>query len=146
MFVPNAERLAELPQRFPRVQFNVALSLPCLSGKLSPQDFLFQAGRAAAVALAGDHLPHLRLVDLQSLPSESEVKVTGERLAELTQSLIDVGGILSIEHAAQPWTWFCSVLHEARERLHEHRLNLRLCFDPCNLLLTEPIGDGDDED
>lgn len=142
--VPQGDRLAELARRFPGVQFNVALSLPCLGGELSREDSLFLAGRSSVVALANGQLPHLRLVDLQTRPeqcSESSVEAAARGVVELTESIIEVEGILSIEHSRQPWPWFESVMHAARRRLGERSSRLRLCFDPCNLLLTERAED-----
>lgn len=138
--VPQAERLAGLARRFVDVRFNVALSLPCLSGELMRDDSLFLSGQAAAVALASGQPPHLRLVDLQTRPeqcSASSVEAAARGLVELTEAMIDVGGILSIEHSRQPWPWFESVMHAARKRLGDQSSRLKLCFDPCNLLLTE---------
>lgn len=140
--VPQADRLAVLARRFPDVCFNVALSLPCLGGELTCEDSLFLAGRTAAIALANGQPPHLRLVDLQTRPEqclESSVKAAVSGLVELTEAMIEVEGILSIEHSRQPWPWFGSVMHAARRRLGERSSRLRLCFDPCNLLLTEQV-------
>ncbi|TXT36403.1 MAG: hypothetical protein FD138_997 [Planctomycetota bacterium] len=142
--VPQAERLAELARRFPEVRFNIALSLPCLSGGLSTSDFLFHAGRAAAVALGNGQPPHLRLVDLQTRSEqcmESSVDAATSGLVELTEAMMEVEGVLSIEHSRQPWPWFESVMQSAWQRLGERRSRLRLCFDPCNLLLTEQAED-----
>ena len=141
---PQADQLADLGRRFPDVRFNVALSLPCLSGELSRNDSLFLAGRAAALAMANEESPHLRLVDLQTRPdqcSETSIEAAAHGIVELTQAMIDVDGILSIEHSRQPWTWFDAVMRAARRQLGEQRSRLRLCFDPCNLLLTERAED-----
>ncbi len=138
--VPQADRLSELIRRFPQVLFNVALSLPCLSGELSREESLFLAGRSAAMALANGQPPHLRLVDLQTRPEqclESSVEAAARGLVELTEAMIEVEGFLSIEHSRQPWPWFDSVMNAARRRLGKRGSRLRLCFDPCNLLLTE---------
>ncbi len=138
--VPQAERLAELARRFSDVRFNVALSLPCLGGKLSREDSLFLAGRSAAMALANRQPPHLRLVDLQTRPEqcqESSIESAARGLVELTEAMLQAKGMLSIEHARQPWAWFDSVMRESRRRLGVRSSHLRLCFDPCNLLLTE---------
>ncbi len=139
-FVPQADRLADLARRFRDVRFNVALSLPCLKGALSRVDSLFLAGRSAAVALANEQSPHLRLVDLQTRPeqcSELSVEAAAHGVVELTEAMIEVEGLLSIEHSRQPWPWFDSVMNAARRRLGKRGSRLRLCFDPCNLLLTE---------
>ena len=142
--VPQADQLADLARRFPGVLFNIALSVPCLSGELSRNDSLFLAGRAAALAMANEESPHLRLVDLQTRPdqcSETSIEAASHGIVELTQAMIDVDGILSIEHSRQPWPWFDSVMQAARRLLGEQRSRLRLCFDPCNLLLTERAED-----
>ena len=142
--VPDAVRLADLGRQFPEVQFNVAIAGPYLSGSVSGSDALFAAGRDAALALANGRPPHLRLVDLQTQPeqcSASSVEVAAHGLVELTESMLEVAGILSVEHARQPWPWFDSVMHAARQQLGERSSLLRLCFDPCNLLLTERAQD-----
>ena len=139
--VPDAVRLANLVREFPEVQFNVAVAGPYLSGSVSRSEALFAAGREAAMVVANGHSPHLRLVDLQTRPEqclESSIESAARGLVELTEAMIAVEGVLSIEHARQPWPWFDSVMHAARRRLGERNSRLRLCFDPCNLLLTEP--------
>ncbi len=141
---PQANQLADLARRFPSVRFNIALNLPCLNGALSRHESLFLAGRAAARALANEESPHLRLVDLQTRPeqcTESRVEVAAHGIVELTEAMIDVEGILSIEHSRQPWPWFDAVMQAARRQLGERNSRLRLCFDPCNLLLTEQVED-----
>lgn len=140
MSLPRPDRLAELQSRFAGVQFNMAMSLPCLGGEMTRRTPLFVAGRAAANALARGGRPHLRLVDLETDPSqrpELTVGYVARALVELTESLIEAHGILSIENGKQPWPWFHSVLDEARQRLGENATRLQCCFDPCNLLLTE---------
>lgn len=144
VFVPRADRLSELARRFPDARFNVALSQPCLGGELRREDSLFLAGRSAASALVNGQRPHLRLVDLQTPAgqcSDSSVEAAARGLVELTEAMIEVEGVLSIEHARQPWPWFDSVMNAAWQRLGEQCCRLRLCFDPCNLLLTERIED-----
>ena len=140
MALPRPDRLAELQSRFASVRFNMAMSLPCLGGEMTRRTPLFVAGRAAACSLARGGQPHLRLVDLETQPSqrpELTVGYTARALVELTESLIEVHGVLSIENSKQPWPWFRSVFDEARRRLGENAMRLRICFDPCNLLLTE---------
>ena len=142
--VPQAGRLTDLACCFPGVQFNVALSLPCLRGDVTREDSLFLAGRSAAIALTHRERPHLRLVDLQTRPEQcvkSSIESAARGLVELTEAMIEVEGILSIEHSRQPWPWFDSVMNAARRLLGERSSWLRLCFDPCNLLLTERADD-----
>jgi hypothetical protein len=138
--VPNADKLVGLARRFPEVQFNMAIAGPYLSGSVSSSEKLFAAGRAAARALSNGRPPHLRLVDLQTQPEqclEASIESAATGLVELTEALIAVEGILSLEHSRQPWWWLNAVMQTARRRLGEHGSRLRLCFDPCNLLLTE---------
>lgn len=138
--LPRPDRLSELAPRFPTVRFNLAMSLPCLSGDLKRNSPLFVAGRAAASAVAWGKQPHLRLVDLQTRPEqrpELTVDTAAAGLVDLVEFLIDARGTLSVENAIQPWAWFHAVLDEARRRLGENGTRLRCCFDPCNLLETE---------
>lgn len=138
--VPDAGRLANLVREFPMVQFNVAIAGPYLSGSVPRSESLFVAGRDAAMALANGHRPHLRLVDLQTQAEQcldSSVEAAARGLIELTEAMIEVEGTLSIEHARQPWPWFDSVMTAARRKLGAQCSWLQLCFDPCNLLLTE---------
>lgn len=147
MCVPQADRLADLARRFPDMRFSLAVCLSCVSGGRLREDPLFLAGRAAAISLANGDSPHLRLVDLQTqteLCSEELIEPAACGLVELTEAMIEVNGILSIEHARQPWPWFDSVMKGARRRLGHRSSRLRLCFDPCNLLLTERAADVED--
>lgn len=138
--LPRPDRLSELAPRFPALRFNLAMSLPCLGGELKRNSPLFVAARAAAAAVGWGKPPHLRLVDLQTRPEQRPdltIEAAADGLVELTQSLIESRGTLSVENAAQPWQWFHSVMEEARRRLGENGNRLRYCFDPCNLLETE---------
>ena len=140
-FVPQVDRLAELARQFPGVQFNIALSLPCLSGSLMRADSMFLSGRSAAVALSTGRSPHLRLVDLQTQSEKCDESAVAHGLIELIEAMSEVDGMLSIEHARQPWPWFDAVMKSAWQQLGKRRSTLRLCFDPCNLLLTERVED-----
>ena len=135
---PNAEALAELPIRFPEMHFNIAINIPFLSGRVTATDPLFVRAKQAAVAIAGRCGPHLRLVDTdttdEQVPHGNDV---AERLSELVYAMRRVDGVLSVEHAMQSWTLFESIFNAARDCLGEDRSCLKLCFDPCNLLMAK---------
>lgn len=134
---PDAERLRQLPARFPELRFNLALALPFLGGEVRPETPLFAAGLRAAVAVRGVGRAHLRLVDPETAPEAltepSEARLA-ERLAALARACIDGGATLSVENARQPWIVLRRILASARERLGDDADALRLCYDPCNLL------------
>ena len=135
------ERLAGLSQRFPVVRFNLAVSLPCFGGDFCADDPRFGGALSAAVALARGGRPQLRLVDTETRTrelEEREIIAAGDVIAAMTRTLVVAGGQLSIEHAYQSWAGFRSAIQSARHRLGESARQLRCCFDPCNLLLTEP--------
>lgn len=153
--IPDVERLAALARRLPDAKLHLAISLPCLGGQPLERAPLFLAARSAAVSLARGSAPHLRLVDLDTRPPPSAPAIShdagpqesqtcaasaaAQSLARLAESLHELGGHVSIEHAAQPWDWFAQAFADARRLLGADSNCLRLCFDPCNLLLTEPL-------
>jgi sugar phosphate isomerase/epimerase len=134
--------LDELTLRFPELQMNLAISIPCFGDALDDDDPGFREGLAAAIALSRGRAPHLRIVDTQTrtvtLSPETRQRAA-RRLVQMTRSLIEVGGMLTVEHAYQAWSDFWSVFHAARQQLRDQALQLRCCFDPCNLLITEPV-------
>ena len=138
---PARERLAGLSQRFPAVRFNLAVSLPCFGGDFRADDSRFGGALSAAVALARGGHPQLRLVDTETRArelDENAIIAAGDVIAAMTRMLVEAGGQLSIEHAYQSWAGFGSAIQSARHKLAESARHLRCCFDPCNLLLTEP--------
>lgn len=137
----DCERFTALSQRFRGVSFNLAVSLPCFGGHLRGDDPRFRAAFAAAHALAPSRSPHLRLVDTQTRTprlSADAISEAGKVIADMTNTLVNAGGQLSVEHAYQCWDDFWSAMQQARRHLGSSALQLRCCFDPCNLLLTEP--------
>ena len=138
---PARGRLAKLSHRFSSVRFNLAVSLPCFGGDFRTDDPRFGGALSAAVALARGGPPQLRLVDTETRTREldkSEIIAAGDVIAAMTRTLVEAGGQLSIEHAYQSWAGFWSAIQSARHQLGESARHLRCCFDPCNLLLTEP--------
>ena len=137
-FLPRSEALLHLPQAFPELHFDLALAFPFLDpvneGALDP---LFEAGVEAAEALSGCFHPHLRLVDLDTTDEQLAAVALPDlaaKLATLARILIQVGGLLSLEHARQPWELFQTLVLEARQLLGRDATGLRICYDPANLL------------
>jgi len=138
--IPDALRLSELPQRFPSLSFSIAMSVPFLCELSSADDLLLDAGRSAAVAVAGVRQPHLRLVDLDS-PFEIDGAVARTNLVRMCQGMESCDGVLSVEHAFQSWHGFIGALRSARGTLGRQQHRLRLCFDPCNLCIADAAVD-----
>ena len=133
---PDVSRLSELPQRFPSVCFNVAMSVPFL-GSVSPASRnLLDVGRRAAVAVAGNGRPHLRLVDLES-PFDVNPDRAHDNLVELAHSMAPFDGMLSVEHSWQQWDGLLRAFRSARDTLGGQQNRLKICFDPCNLRMAE---------
>ena len=142
--LPLAEALSELPDMYPGIRFNLAINVPCLQPGFSADDRVFTAGKWAAQAVAGDCPPHLRLVDLQTTAAQLSAAGpvdTGRAIAKLARVVVELDGVLSLEHARQPWHGFRAAFDAARDDLARDADRLRLCYDPCNLLLG---GDGVD--
>lgn len=139
-FLPRTKALADLPQAFPELRFDLALAFPFLNpfGDAS-LDRLFETGVAASQALSGRFHPHLRLVDLDTSAERLTAVPLPDlaaHLARLTRRLIQTGGWLSLEHARQPWGGFLALVLEARQLLGEDAPGLRICYDPANLLMA----------
>jgi sugar phosphate isomerase/epimerase len=135
--LPLAEKMSELPEKFSGIRFNVAVCVPFLHPLTNATHPVFTAGKWAADAVAGDCPPHLRLVDLMTGGEDferSKIEPVADQIVELTQSMIEIDGVLSIEHSRQPWKPFRETFLLAREQLGPDADRLRLCYDPCNLL------------
>ncbi|MCH7686148.1 MAG: sugar phosphate isomerase/epimerase [Planctomycetes bacterium] len=135
--LPLAEKMTLLPEKFPGIRFNVAVCVPFLDPQMNATHPVFSAGKWAAAAVAGECPPHLRLVDLLTSKEKFErsgLEAVATKIVELTRSLIEIDGVLSIEHSRQPWKPFRETFSLAREQLGPDADRLRLCYDPCNLL------------
>jgi sugar phosphate isomerase/epimerase len=140
---PQPAQFQRLGEQFPGVEFDLAIALPFLDASSAwVESPLFQASREACVLLAGDQQPpHLRLVDLSTTEDEANqlsAESGGQVIADMAEKLLEVGGVLSIEHSIQRWTVFRSAFDAARAALSRRGLDnttLQICFDPCNLLL-----------
>jgi hypothetical protein len=136
--LPDAESLTVLPQRFPGARFNIAVQVPFLDPAMTSGHAVFVAGKWSAQAVAGEGPPHLRLVDLTTVGDADDwenLASIAKRLVALTRSMIEIDGFLSVEHSRQPWNFFHTIFHTAREQLGSNADRLRLCYDPCNLLV-----------
>ena len=135
--LPLAEKMTLLPEKFPGIRFNVAVCVPFLDPQMNATHPVFTAGKWAADAVAGECPPHLRLVDLMTSGEDFERagnKAAADQVVELTRSLVEIDGVLSIEHSRQPWKPFRETFSLAREQLGPDADRLKLCYDPCNLL------------
>ena len=139
--LPLPESMTVLSESFPGVRFDVAIAVPFLQDGFSINDEVFNAGKWAAHAVAGEYAPHLRLVDLSTNSIADSPQTVGCQIAQLTRAMIELDGILSVEHSLQPWTEFRAAFDAARGELGPDDDRLRLCYDPCNLLFP---GDGVD--
>jgi len=146
-YLPLADALAELPGQFPEIRFNVAVCVPFMNPEPASDDPVRRAGKWAAQAVSGEFPPHLRLVDLMTTGrqlQDAAPAAIGNTIARLVRSLVEIGGFLSVENSLQPWQPFREAWNCARRQLGSDAARLRLCFDPCNLLLpddgTDPAG------
>jgi sugar phosphate isomerase/epimerase len=146
--MPDAEALAELPRRFPEATFNIAIAFPYGSALTTLDEKLFAklflTGVDAAVAVAGLSMAYLRLVDVTTTAEQTSSHAVADvsaRLASLADRLVCRGGVLAIENARQPWQWTLDVLHTAQRKLGPNSRHLRLCYDPCNLLMAPDVTD-----
>ncbi|MCH8829303.1 MAG: hypothetical protein IID45_06970 [Planctomycetes bacterium] len=123
----------------------MAIEYPFLSPEDVTDDRTFSAGKWAADAVAGETPPHLRLVDLTTsnsyLDAPAALAAAVKRIVKLTKSMIEIDGVLSIEHSRQRWEHFRQVFERSREELGADSDRLRICFDPCNLLSAEDHAD-----
>ena len=137
--LPTPRAFRELGARFPSMEFDLYREVT----ERIRESPLFEASRSACIELSGTRRPHLRLVDLTTTEDDSRSLNPTQSaciIADMTESLFDVGGILSLEHSIQPWSFFRAAFDAARDELARRgidRNSLRICFDPCNLLLLE---------
>jgi len=134
--VPDPDRLQALAMACPGVKWDLALGYPCFDPSTDGDDEVFLSGCKSIVRLGSDDTPHLRLVDLttdHTAVAPAEAAVTVVRLLERVRG---VGGMLSIEHARESWDWFSDVFTRAREAAGADGRWLKICFDPCNLLMA----------
>jgi sugar phosphate isomerase/epimerase len=130
--MPNINELALLNREFGEVQFNLAVQLPFFSAEQLAESQGISRLLDAAAACGG----HLRIVDLttiQPLVSEESLALRASQIEEWTTRL-GRHGTVSIEHAMQPWNAFWSAFDSLRQMTSGA---LMLCYDPCNLLLTD---------
>ncbi|MDE0449863.1 MAG: TIM barrel protein [Spirochaetaceae bacterium] len=137
--LPNVEALGALAARFPGLHFVAAYEVPFLDPDTTPRDPSFAAAAALARAVANGRRPHVRLVDLSTLPEQAAgwgAAASGIAIARLTRALAADGGILSVENSRQPWPLLAAAIDAARAELGAAGRRLRVCFDPCNFAAT----------
>lgn len=134
--VPDPDRLESLAESCPGVCWDLALGYPCFDPATTGDDVVFSAGRTAIGRLAQAGPPHLRLVDLTTDHSCVDTVDAAATVGRLFERVRDVGGMLSIEHARENWEWFSEVFARARDAAGEDGRWLKICFDPCNLLMA----------
>ena len=148
--LPLADRLTELAERFPEITFDLAVELPIFSESIDASSAAVDTMLRSAKAIsAHSHPAHLRIVDpvSKTVPSkrtaDDEVGSTF-RPQDVVDSLANLKaelstGIISVEHSFQPWAGIRTLFEVA----NSSDINVRLCYDPCNLWLA---GDGDEAD
>jgi sugar phosphate isomerase/epimerase len=135
--VPDPDRLQALVESCPGLQWDLALGYPCFDPTTSGDDPVFVAGCESIGRLShGDQVPHLRLVDLSTDHATVDVADAAQTVGHLLERVREVGGMLSIEHARESWEWFSEVFARAREAAGDNGQWLKICFDPCNLLMA----------
>lgn len=140
---PDLKRLRTLAEQYPQLRFNYAMSLAFLSGEIPLASQFLDQARDAAIAVSGESVPHLRLVDLktssdQIAPCEDN---TVQELVGLVEAMDQVGGMLSLENARQPWDDLFRIVQRTREQLGDLGEKLKICFDPANFGLSPEAGD-----
>jgi len=128
-------------QSFPDIEFNLALQLPYLNGTVTDKDTVFKKGLETVKRISQftNKRPHLRIVDpftrSQSIPEK--LNDTCKNIGLMAQSLSDINGILSLENSGQVGMW--KNIWYIISTVKQHRDNIKLCYDPVNVLSSEPI-------
>lgn len=146
---PNLDGLQAIVDRFPDLQFDLAMALPCLTQDVDPAGEQFQMALAGA-KVVGRKTPHLRLVDPSPLDgtwnSAADIPEQALNLANLAREAASQGVILSMENSGQTIGSMALLVEECRKRLAEEEGGyLGLCPDPTNQLRrfpdSDPLGD-----
>jgi len=135
--------LREVTDQYPGLRFDYAMSLSFLSGEITGEADLVEQACQAAVAVAGEARPHLRVVDLvtkAAVIGQHEENTVSELVA-LVQRLDQLGGILSVENCRQPWDDLWRIVESSRDQLGSLSDRLKICFDPANFGLSPEAGD-----
>jgi sugar phosphate isomerase/epimerase len=142
--IPIQDRFQELGRQFSSFDFDLAIAVPFLNPTVVLSELsLLATSLEACIQLAANGKPHLRLVDLSTSEADSRSLNPGDcakSIANTAELLSRHDGILSIEHSIQSWNLFRSTFDAARELLSSRNVDptvLRICFDPCNLLLLK---------
>jgi len=108
------------------------------------ETFLQGVTCAKELAEVSGSIPHLRVVD--SITSSQKMKevpkdVVARNIEGMVDKLKEIGGILSLENSGQEGFWhqYWAII----DGVIRNRDSLKLCYDPCNLVKSENIKDGD---
>lgn len=146
---PNLDGLQAIVDRFAKLQFDLAMALPCLTQDVDPAGEQFQMALAGA-KIVGRETPHLRLVDPNPMEgtwdSAGDIPQQSLKLADLAREAARQGVILSLENSGQTIAGMGLLVEECRKSLSEEEgAYLGLCPDPTNQLRrfpdSDPLGD-----
>ena len=142
---PVIGKLRTLVDEFPDLSFNLAMGLPCLSGKVNPKGEMFQQSLEAA-RVVGRNSPHLRLVDPTPQGNVWErprdIPEAALSIAVLTREAASRGITLSLENSGQSIGAITLLVEECRKELTEQEGKLLgVCPDPTNQILRQPNSD-----
>jgi len=141
--VPNVEAFRTLHEKFPNLQFNFAIALPFMNGKINSNNMVFRKSIETASLLGTKMNPvHLRLVDPISIVEHDSKELNVEQivtnLSEMTQELHKVNGVLSIENTPlQDWDLLWKIFTNVNERLKDQNIQMKLVYDPCNVVTSK---------
>ena len=135
---PEVNRLKELSIKYNQVQWIAAYEVPFLNYKLRVTNQSFRVGLRVAQAVQSINKPCLRIVDTETVVNSKLYNpvTSGKVIARLTQAVAEIGGVLSVENARQPWAFLSVAINKAREFLGLDQDKLRVCFDPCNFFFA----------
>ena len=141
--LPDVAGLAAVAAAHPSLAFIPAYEVPFLDDRTTADHASFAAARNLALAVAGRHPPHLRLVDLETEATAAAAGTAAVGLSRLAEAMAAVDGVLSVENARQGWGPLWAAVTAAHRQLGDRAGALQLCFDPCNLswLADEEGGD-----
>ena len=140
---PLPKKLASLATRFPEAIFDLAVEMPVVTGSGSLRSRFLAHCLEGAVALASSEaspIAHLRIVDLAGpTVAQGEGRQRSLTILKRIEQSLQMSApqsMLSLEHSIQPWPEFHVLFDEVRSAV-----DLKLCFDPCNLWLCEDTPD-----
>ena len=129
------DQLALLAEDAPDIDFDYAMAFPFMSREADYQHEALSLGQQAALATAGRHGAHLRIVDVTTTAHSPDLSPNALSLLGLATDCREKGIRLSLEHARQPWNLFYETVSQVRQAL-DSPLFPAICFDPANFSLV----------